>query len=85
MRDSLEGTSIHRYSDVVVVVGVVRPPPLPSALSLTRSPAHSAASLPNITCKSNGADIKVIYTHRQQHLYVGFDREVMGGLEKNRK
>ena len=35
MRDSLEGTSIHRYSDVVVV-GVVRPPPLPSALSLAR-------------------------------------------------
>ena len=81
MRDSLEGTSIHRYSDVVVV-GVVRPPPLPSALSLAR-PLRCFS--PNITCTSNGADIKVIYTHRQQHLYVGFDREVMGGLEKNRK
>ena len=84
MRDSLEGTSIHRYSDVVVV-GVVRPPPL-RFRRLSHSLARSLRCFsPNITCKSNGADIKVIYTHRQQHLYVGFDREVMGGLEKNRK
>ena len=81
MRDSLEGTSIHRNSDVVVV-GVVRLRFRRLSHSLARS---SRCFSPNITCKSNGADIKVIYTHRQQHLYVGFDREVLGGLEKNRK
>ena len=47
MRDSLEGTSIHRYSDVVVV-GVARPSASASVGSLTGSLAHSAASLPTL-------------------------------------
>ena len=44
MRDSLEGTSIHRYSDFVVVVGVVRL----RFRRLSHSLAHSAASLPTL-------------------------------------